>query len=420
MYVGKAKNLKKRVRNYAQLKRLVPRIHQMVHVATKLQWQILESEVEALLIEAELIRTHQPEYNVLLKDDKTALYIHITADVLPRLFLVRKKELLLSHPKGSIIGPFQSTYKLKQVLALIRPIFKWCNHPLPLDIGASKARPCFYYHIDLCSGACIGEIAVEDYQRDMKHLTLFLKGKTQTVVKQIQQEMEQKVAQEKFEEAASLRDQIEIIKDVTSPTKKLAPDMILPQLKEQISQEQVLHLQRILSEYLALPKKYPLHRIEGYDVSNIQGTNAAVSMVTFTDGKPDKSEYKVFNIKTLNTPNDYGMMKEALQRRQNHPEWGMPDLIVIDGGRGQLRAALSIWEWTNPVISIVKHPDRLVIPQSETLRTLNETKNHYYILKLPENHPALRLVQQVRDESHRFSKKQHTRLRTRNMIGSTV
>lgn len=184
--MGKAKNLKKRVHNYTQLKRLVPRIHQMVHLATKLQWQVLESELEALLVEAELIRTHQPEYNVLLKDDKTALYIHVTDEPLPRLLLVRKKEMLLSHPKGTIIGPFQSAYKLKQVLALIRPIFKWCNQPHQPTDSAKPSRPCFYYHIDLCSGACTGEISPESYQRDMKNLILFLKGKTQAVIRKIQ------------------------------------------------------------------------------------------------------------------------------------------------------------------------------------------------------------------------------------------
>jgi excinuclease ABC subunit C len=145
--------------------------------------------------------------------------------------------------------------------------------------------------------------------------------------------------------------------------------------------------------------------------------------VTFINGQADTSEYRLFNIRTLDTPNDFAMLQEALLRRQNHQEWGIPNLMVIDGGKGQLRSALKAWHWTVPMISIAKKPDRLIfpifpitdkdIPQDEP-RNLDGLK--YEEVKLPPDHPALNLIQRIRDESHRFSKKQHTRLRQKTML----
>jgi excinuclease ABC subunit C len=166
-----------------------------------------------------------------------------------------------------------------------------------------------------------------------------------------------------------------------------------------------------------MPKQMPLARIEGYDVSNIQGTNPAVSMVTFTDGTPDTDNYRIFNIKLMDTPNDYFMLQEALTRRQNHPKWGTPNLVLIDGGKGQVKAALKVWNWYCPVIGIAKHPDRLVLPyfeQEETKKDLGKLK--YHIVKLDESHPTLKLIQQIRDESHRFAQKQHKKRRLATMF----
>ncbi len=388
----------------------------MVHVAQRVKHQVLDSEIEALLVEAELIRLHQPNYNVLLKDDKSPIYIEITNEKYPQVKTIRKREAKLStlnFKLSTVVGPFPSSYKLKQVLKLIRPIFKWCNTPAN-KVSFRKPRPCFYHHLGLCSGACFRNISPQEYQQDISHLKLFLKGKTKDVVANLKNELQQQSENQLYELAAKTRDKIQLIKEVTSPSNKLSPDFSLPNLTG-YKKEKILFLQKILNDYTSLPKNYPLHRIEGYDVSNIQGTNPAVSMVTFIDGEPDKSEYKVFNIKSLNTPNDFAMMKEATTRRQNHPEWGRPNLVVIDGGKGQLRSVLSTWHWQNPVISIAKHPDRIVIPIMEFGKPV-PTGLQYHIIKLPPDNPALNLIQQVRDESHRFSKKQHTRLRTKKMF----
>lgn len=382
----------------------------MVKKADKLRFQPLKSELEALLVEAELIRLHQPQYNILLKDDKSALYIHITDDPYPQVKTIRKKEIITTKPKGTTLGPFQSSYKVREVLKLVRPIFKWCNNPHQPK-SSHKKKACFYYHIDQCSGACLGQISVKEYQQNIAYLKNFLKGKTKQVVQQIKKNMGKQVANEEFEKAAISRDQIQLIKEVTSTNKKLSPNLTLPQLKQSQIQEGLLQLNKLLSDYLFLPIEYPLHRIEGYDVSNIQGTNPSVAMVTFIDGQSDTSEYKLFNIRTLNTPNDYGMMKEALLRRSNHPEWGLPDLLIIDGGKGQLRAALTAWQHKTPIISIAKKPDRIIIPSQN---------GSYHVIKLNQRNPALKLIQQVRDESHRFSKKQHTKLRRKKMLKSFI
>lgn len=405
LYVGKAKKLRHRVHSYTQIGRLTSRLQQLVSTATALKFQILESELEALLVEAELIRTHQPKFNILLKDDKTPLYIHITDENFPRVLTLRKKEVVKKNPSGVVLGPFPSAFKTKEVLKIVRKIFKWCQNP-------SGGRACFYRHLDLCSGACTGDISQADYQTHLKNLALFLRGQKKQVVTNLEKAMLLAAKNEEFEAAQVYKEQIELIKEVTA--RRLAPDLILPQLQLTKNLEGAVQLRKILQDYLGLPKAWSLDRIEGYDVSNIQGTNPAVSMVTFTAAQPDTDEYRVFNIRSLNTPNDFAMLAEALTRRQTHLEWGKPDLVMIDGGRGQVRAVLATWQWGLPVIGLEKNPDRLVLPVK--IDRSARLKIEWKILKLPSNHPALNLLQQIRDEAHRFAQKQHKSLRTKQMF----
>jgi excinuclease ABC subunit C len=441
LYVGKAKNLKNRITSYKQWQGTTGKTRRLVFHATKLKHQVLESELEALLIEAELIRTHQPQYNILLKDDKTPLYVNITNEQYPRVLMIRKKEVEKQSLSGTIFGPFQSGYQVKEVLHLARKIFPYCTANRGPLYGTPKNSPCFDFHLDLCSGACIGRVTPEQYQETIEQLKLFLRGKKRDVVKTIEADMKDASAKEEYEYAAKLRDRIQLIKAVTQSTYRLKPELQLPKLKESLRAEGLIYLRRLLSIHFSLPKTYPLTRIEGYDVSNIQGTNASVAQVTFVNGQPAKDQYRLFNIRTLKTPNDFAMLQEALLRRQNHPEWGAPNLIVIDGGKGQLRAALKVWGWTTPVISIAKKPDRLIfplfniddkkapkkassktspkrkiVPENEFTPAHDLSHLTYHEVKLAENHPTLNLIQQVRDESHRFSKFQHKRLRDKNMF----
>lgn len=393
----------------------------MVTASATLKHKILTSELEALLVEADLIRTYLPPFNIALKDDKSPLYIHIAKEEFPRVTTVRKKEIITHHLNGTIIGPFPSSYKVREVLRIARSIFPWCSAPAPTQKGPIK-KPCFYYHIKMCTGACVDKVNAEEYQFMIKELVMFLRGKTREVIKDLKQNMEELANQEKFEKAAILRNQIQLITEVTSSYYKLKPDLILSvSLTNNEANEQLLHLRDLLHTYQAVPQTYDLSRMETYDVSNLQGQQASVAMVTATEGAMDSEEYRLFNIRTLDTPNDYHMMKEALLRRQNHQEWGIPQLIVIDGGRGQLRAALSVWQWSCPVISIAKNPDRIIIPQINWSTTMEERqaqleKLQYHIIKLPETHPALKMIQKMRDEAHRFSKKQFTRRKLKEMF----
>lgn len=417
LYVGKAKNLKNRVSSYRIYSQLANRTRQLVATAKQLKFQVLESELEALLIEAELINTHQPPFNIALKDDKSPLYILITNEVFPRVQMVRKRDVQRQQtPDGTLLGPFTSAWKVREVLKIARQVFPWCANP-----QAGKA--CFYYHIQQCPGACVGEISQSDYQQNIQHLVKFLKGKKNDVIRDIQSDLKAAVVAEKYEQAARLRDSLSCITEVTKRNYFMRPNPMLPNLKINQAEESLILLRKLLRNHVEIPQNYSLARIEGYDVSNIQGTNAAVAMVTFIDGRSETDEYRLFNIKTLDTPNDYGMLQEALLRRQNHPEWGMPTLLVIDGGKGQLRAALSVWHWPVPVISIAKKPDRIIIPVGQDLRTqttisegVKKTKFFYHEIKLPESHLALKVIQQIRDESHRFSKKQHQRRREKHLF----
>ena len=425
LYVGKAKDIRKRIAQYRRYNQLPPKSQQLVTTATQLKHEVLPSELDALLVEAELIRTHQPPFNILLKDDKSPLYIHITNETFPRVFTRRKRDLIKHDYKGSIIGPLPSARKVKEVLGIARKMFPWCNasrRSLPEDetnIDADASKACFYYHIDQCPGVCTGEISVEEYSHIIDDLKRFLRGKKRSVVQDMRQRMHEHAEAERFEQAAQLRDRIDSIEAVTQRYRRLKPVLTLPTLKISEQEESIIQLQRILSTYTNLPKQYPLDRIEGYDVSNIQGKGAAVGMVVFEDGAPVKAEYRLFNIRTLDTPNDYHMLKEALLRRQNHPEWGDPSLLVIDGGKGQLRGAHYVWQGTTPIISIAKDPDRIIIPKLRRDRSNDTTQQlpyDYHVLNLPPDHLALRLIQRIRDESHRFSKRQHTRLRQRQMF----
>lgn len=380
-----------------------------------MQWEVLESELQALLVEAELIKRYQPHFNILLKDDKSDLYICLSKDTYPRIFTARKPEILRSERKLFTFGPFPSGLRVSQVLSIARSIFKWCDHPDQESV--KQRRACFYYHINLCDGACVGACSPNDYQKKMTEVRQFLNGKTTQLINSYKKEIEIHVQAKEFEQAALFRDRLQAIILVTSPKYRLAPDLVLPTLTNNLQEEALVSLRAELRQYLSVPATAPLTRIEGYDVSNIMGTNASCSMVVAINGQMDHQEYKHFGIKTLNTPNDFGMLKEALTRRQGHPEWGIPDVILIDGGKGQLRSVLSVWKWPSIVISIAKKPDRLLIP----LIALSSKKSArpaitYKEIPLTDDIAATRLIQTIRDESHRFAKRLHTIKRTNNFL----
>lgn len=377
---------------------------------------VLKSELQALLIEAELIRAHQPFYNSLLKDDKSKLYLLFTKEDYPRIIRLRKSDLKKRRYQNSlaILGPFASSYKVNELLKIVRPIFPWCNKQ-----NKSDHQACLYYHLELCPGACCDKISPQAYQENIKQLIKLLRGKNKALLKELAQKMKDLATAEKFEEAQKIKNKIDLIKEVTEEQYQLQPELILPDLTRKKQQEALINLRHIMHERGLVDLQYRFQRIEAYDVSNTQGNQATVSMVCFIDGYPELSEYKFFKIRQLAKPNDYAMLQEAIIRRQQHPEWGRPNLIVIDGGKGQLRSVNRVWRQSQffncPVISLVKNPDRLVLI-TRKIDKKNKESWQTDIIKLAKNHPTLHLISQLRDEAHRFAKKQHTRLREQNLL----
>lgn len=347
----------------------------MVSEATNISFIRVTSELEALLLEAKLIKLMQPKYNFISKDDKHALYIKITDGQFPRVITARKE--------GSF-GPFPSSAKVYSVLQTLRRIFPYADH----KIGK---KACIYSQIGLCS-PCPNTIKnineKKKYLKNIRNVKKILNGNIEKVIKSLERQMNQLAKREKYEEAVSLRNQIESLRYITQ--KSISETMFLenPNLSEDIKNEELKALQKLLS----LKK---LHRIECYDVSHISGYLATASMVTFINAEEDKSLYRRFKIKSSKN-NDVGVMSEIAQRRAKYLiKWGTPDLIFVDGGKPQADSFKKVFDKYNiPVIAITKGREALDFPNRE----------------------ALNLVTRIRDESHRFAKIYHSLLFRKNLI----
>jgi excinuclease ABC subunit C len=398
LYVGKAKVLRNRISSYTRIKNVYGKTRQLVLDAKKVRFKTTESELDALLLEAELIRTHQPKYNVRLKDDKSPLYIYLTNEQFPKVKTGRLNQMPSNVLARDLFGPYQSAFRSKQLLRMVRHIFPFCNAP---NYQRKFGRACFYFHLGLCPGVCTGMINSREYKAILRQLKLFLRGKRKKIISELTKQMTEASTSKNFEQAAVFRDKIKLIREPKIKLTRWEHD--LPVLTQDLVVERLASLRAILRRYGSIPSKYPLNRIEAYDISNTSGTYATGSMVVFINGKPDTDEYRQFRIKTLNEPNDPGMMRETLKRRVGRDDWKLPDLIIIDGGKTQLNAALSQISWSIPVVSIAKNPDRLFIPLAN--------KKEIKIVELTPQLPASKLVTQLRDESHRFAKKYHKKLR---------
>lgn len=387
LYVGKAIDLYHRVASYFD-KDVSGKTAVLVANIASVETIIVESELEALILEANLIKKYHPIFNVRLMDDKDYLYIGITKEDFPKVVTIRKQDLKSAK---LYFGPFPSSRTVRDTLKLLRRVFPWCSNP---PKGNNISRACFYYHLGLCPGACVGLISREVYQKTIRRFVKFLEGKKEELVEEIFREMQQASKEQKFEEAAKLKKMLDGINYLTQ-TNRSSLYLENPNFLEEERQLGLSQLQKDLN----LPK-IP-ERIEGYDISNIQGKEAVGSMVVLTNGEIDKSQYRKFKIKITGKPNDVGMHKEMLSRRLKHKEWRFPDLILIDGGRAQARAAAEILVKYNlniPVFGLAKRMEWLYPPQGE-------------LIKLPRKSLSLRLLQKLRDESHRFAVAYHRKLR---------
>ncbi len=395
LYVGKAKNLKNRVSSYfANKNSLLGKTYQLVGQVKKIRIIQVESEIEALLLEANLIKKYAPKYNIRMTDGKAYPLIRITNKSLyPSVLTARR----FDDPKSLYFGPFPNVTAMREVLRLIRRIFPYQsvpNHP---------KRTCLYHHLGLCP--CLPVFPSDNYQKQykktLKHIIDFLDGKTAKVIADLEKEREEASKNEAFEKAAHIQKQIDHINYVTHPVHTPFEYETNPNLKGELRMQEMLSLQQVLSAeniHIDLPR-----RIECYDNSNFQGTNPTSSMVVLTNGEIDKSQYRKFKVKTVKGPNDFASMQEILTRRLKHREWPLPQLFIVDGGKGQVSAVKEVFDTlgvTIPLIGLAKREETIITSDLQEI-------------SLPKNSPALQLMMRIRDEAHRFAITFHRKLRSK-------
>ncbi|MBN1263000.1 MAG: GIY-YIG nuclease family protein [Candidatus Pacebacteria bacterium] len=403
LYVGKSINLKARLGYYGNLRQLGPKTGRMIKTADRVDWIPVESEIEALLLESKLIKKNQPPYNVRSKDDKSPIYIRITHEEFPRVLLARKNDW----QKGDLLfGPFPSAKKVRGIWQFLRKIFPFCT------CTKNRSRPCLYAYLGLCS-PCPQEIIYQPeklkkaqkkiYRQNITRLTLFLKGKNKNLIASLEKEMKLCSRQQRYEQAALLRNQIRSLAYLTRPFRLAGDYLKNPNLLAD------QHYQEINLLYLFLKKagleisRIP-RRIEAFDISHLSGQEATGSMVTFLNGMPEKNLYRRFRIKKRGRA-DPVMMAEIIKRRLKHSDWGWPSLIVLDGGKPQLSAVSKSWPAGKkiPLIGLAKKKEEIIFLKSESFRTL----------RLSLDTPALKLLQRIRDEAHRFALNYHHLLRSK-------
>ena len=390
IYVGKSVSIKNRVTSYLKSTCLSPKTQLLVKNIANVGFIKVFSEFEALLLEAELIKKHKPFFNIQARDDKSPLYIKITHGEIPLVSTTRLREV----PKSVFIkGPFPSAKAARDVMRIIRKIFPYCHHK-------NAKKPCLYVHLGLCPYPYANEYSKTKYQKTIRKIKQLLSGKSKSLVKSQTFEMKRASNAQNYEEAGVIKKQIEGIQNLTTVYRAPREFLEQPTLVDDLTELRLADLKTQLGL-----DKTP-RRIECYDISNTSGKMATGSMVVFTDGKSDKSQYRRFKIRFTNTTNDYEMLKEVLARRSKN-NWPKPNLIIIDGGRGQLNAALSIlrkYDQTISIVSLAKRLEEIYVP----------TK--VLPISLPKESPARQLAQAIRDEAHRFAITYHRLLRSKNLL----
>lgn len=408
IYVGKAKDLFNRVGQYFQKYLRDGKTRQLVENIASLRYIEVFSELEALILEADLIRKYRPKYNIALKDDKSYLYIVIRNEgEFKKVITARRTDIQKSDIK---FGPFPDGYTAKYIIRAIRRIFphRDCSEGKYAKYKKLET-PCLYGHIGLCPGPCAYPEKAEEYNRNILHIKQFLQGHQKNIVNSLKREMSTYSKNMEYEEADRIKRMLRRFEYVQQSFRAPKEFIENPYLVDDIYETALKELMESLPHLNELPR-----RIECYDVANIMGKDAAVSMVVATNGRLDKREYRKFKIKLKDTPDDFYMLKEALTRRffhetkENLASWGRPDLVVVDGGKGQVGIALEVLNSLDlniPVIGLAKR-EELIVYYSD---------NEYHELKLERSSEAIKLLQRLRDESHRFARAYHHLLRSRNI-----
>jgi excinuclease ABC subunit C len=409
LYVGKAANLRSRVASYFQPGANLTvsrnqRIDRMVKTLVEdIDHLVCQSEVDALLIENRLIKDVRPEFNAQLKDGKTYPYLQITTDEpFPRVSITREPRA-----KGAkLYGPFVSVAELRGALPLLQRVFKFrtCNLDITHeDRRKRKFRPCILHSIKQCTAPCADRVSQEDYKQQITRFRRFLASKGSQLKKELEAEMAQAAKELDFEKAAQLRDELRALDGLQK--RGIVEEHVQP---EAFYIDPSDSLQRLAD---ALGMDQPPRSLEGIDIAHLAGGELVGSLVMFIDGKPFKDGYRRYKIKTVEGNDDFASIREVVWRRYKHAGMNQelfPDVILIDGGKGQLSAAYSAFDdlaFTPPMlISLAKKEEEVFVHgRQEPLR-------------LSRRDPALRLLQSIRDEAHRFAQHYHHILRRRSML----
>lgn len=413
IYVGKAAVLKNRVRQYFQDSRVRDaKTDVLVGEIADTDWIVVESEIDALFLESEMVKRYKPRYNILLMDDKSQSFIRIPMhEPYPAITFTRQP----LDDGADYYGPYYNAFAVKKALRYLRKAFPYSTH------AVMPNRLCLQYHLGLCPGVEEQKISSADYKKTLKKLIMYLKGERVQLIKQLESEMNVAAKHHDFELAAKRRNQIINLRALQK--------QILFSDREfmDLSKDQALSG---LHKLLGVPIP---HRIEGYDISHMSGTNNVASMVVATNGLADKAEYRKFKMRIPGN-NDFAHMNEVILRRFSgkHLDWPKPDLLLIDGGKGQLGAALDALEERGVAISAVglaKRLEEIVIHKTRSGVTLDRsaypdayiTENEdFYVVLLPKDSHIVKLVQRIRDESHRFAVSYHTVLKRKTQVASEL
>ena len=524
IYIGKAKNLRSRVRSYFQKsKTQSPKNLTMIRHISDLEWIVVRSEVEALLTEANLIKQHSPRYNVMMKDDKSFPFIRITHEPFPQVLLTRK----VVKDGSSYFGPFTDVHRLRTTLKALHKVFPIRSCSFYLDkqvITEKKVKLCLDYHIRKCEGPCEGLVSREHYQNMIDRIKQFMRGKTKEMTDYIMGQMRRSSAQMHYEEAAMYRDQLQAIRSFTKRQSQVAADFadrdvialarktdigiavvirirngrifsrekiplkgldnqdadtmksvitrfymdsdlipreislphsptdekelltwlkgrrggtvrfLFPQRGEKVKELRITaqNAKLLLGEWIISRKKRkeqvpkmltqlqedlsletPPRRIEAFDISHLGGTNTVASMVSFIDTRPRKKEYRKFNVKTVSGIDDFAAMREVVFRRYKRvkeEQGSLPDLVLIDGGKGQLSMAVSALRELGldyiPIVGLAKKLEEVFMPGNPDAQTIHKQS------------PGLILLRRIRDEAHRFAITFQRQKRNKQMVHS--
>jgi len=396
IYIGKAINICKRVAQHlTPQKDEPPKANALRKEVCDIKWEVCDSEIDSLIEEARYIKKYSPRFNIIFRDDKNYAYACVTAEKpFPRILVVHQPRKTINGMPAfqKCVGQFTNAFALRQTLRLLRGAYPYCA----AQPGSLK-RPCLDFHMGRCLGACVDSTVQAQTKKNIAIIVQILSGERKGIMRRLITAMKRAAHRQEFIKAETYKLQIERLEKVFAHAPSLEQAWRPQQTKDSA---EWLAVEQVLRSLLKTKRK--MDRVEGYDISNISGKLAVGSMVVFTNGYPNKNQYRKFKIKySGDTPNDPKMMAEVLSRRFAHAEWPTPNLILLDGGKGQLGAAMRIVPKKQLMLALAKEHEDIYLPGE-----------HSPIRAASLGTPLLFFVQRIRNEAHRFAITYHKKLRS--------